>query len=299
MPTFALASQKVATPHLVLMKDAPVVRYAGGIPGYRATKPVSGRKLDPTATAVRQYVSYLRDQHANALTAIGAQQESLVHSYVYVINGFAAGLTKAQAMALAKWPDVLWVAPDELRQLNTDASPNFLELSEDEGAWVLGYDGTGVVVGVIDSGVWPEHPSFLDDGSFPPPPVTPIDIPRYPACDFGNATWNPDDAPFDCNNKLIGAREYLDLYKRFVGLEREEYNSARDDDGHGTHTASTAAGNGEVEATIFDIPRGIVSGMAPRAHVMVYKACGRDGCYTGDTAAAMDQSVADGVDVIN
>ena len=84
-----------------------------------------------------------------------------------------------------------------------------------------------------------------------------------------------------------------------TGLDPAEFDSARDDDGHGTHTASTAAGNAGVAAQMMGIPRGTVSGIAPRAHVVAYKALGALGGYTSDLAAAIDQAVADGVDVIN
>ncbi len=153
------------------------------------------------------------------------------------------------------------------------------------------------MVGIIDSGIWPEHPSFADDGSYPPPPVV-LDDSR-PTCEFGNTAHNPNDAPFTCNNKLIGARQMLDTYRALIGAAPYEYDSARDDNGHGTHTASTAAGNAGVEASIYGIPRGTISGIAPRAHVIAYKGLGDLGGFTSDLAAAIDQAVADGVDVIN
>jgi subtilisin family serine protease len=91
----------------------------------------------------------------------------------------------------------------------------------------------------------------------------------------------------------------LGTYRDVVALEPDEYDSARDDDGHGTHTASTAAGNAGVRARIFGIDRGRISGIAPRAQVIAYKALGNLGGFDSDLAAAIDQAVADGVDVIN
>ena len=88
-------------------------------------------------------------------------------------------------------------------------------------------------------------------------------------------------------------------YDAVIGLLPDEFPSARDDNGHGTHTASTAAGNGRVDASIFGVPRGRVSGIAPRAHVAAYKVCGIEGCYTSDSAAAVQQAILDGVNVIN
>ena len=285
--------------YVVVLKGASVLQYTGGMPGYPSTRPAAGQKIDPSDSNVRKYAQFLTDQHTRVLAKVGASAKSKVYSYVYLMDGFSALMTQAQAAALAKQPQVLWVARDRLSQLTTDASPDFLELTDEDGAWENGYDGTGVVVGIIDTGIWPEHPSFQDDDSYPVPPVTPIDIPHYPACDFGNTSWNSNDVDYECDNKLIGARTYLDTYKRIVGLERDEYDSARDNEGHGTHTAATAAGNAEVESLIFEVNRGEASGMAPRAHLIAYKACAEQGCFNSDTAAAIDQGVADGVDVFN
>jgi hypothetical protein len=142
-----------------------------------------------------------------------------------------------------------------------------------------------------------QPPSFADDGTYGLPPVT-LDDSR-PVCEFGNSTHNPDDVPFTCNNKLIGARQILDTYRTITGASPTEYDSARDDNGHGTHTASTAGGNDGVEASIYGISRGTVSGIAPRARIIAYKGLGDLGGFTSDLAAAIDQAVADGVDVIN
>jgi subtilisin family serine protease len=182
---------------------------------------------------------------------------------------------------------------DQLLHPHTDSSPGFLGLTARGGAYDSGYTGEGVVVGVIDTGIWPEHPSFADDGSYSAPPTGSL------PCEFGNKAHNPNDAAFTCNNKLIGAYKMLDTYSAVEGLEPSEFDSARDDDGHGTHTASTAAGNAGVEATLYDLPVATISGIAPRAHIIAYKACGNQGCFSSDTAAAIDQAVEDGVDVIN
>ena len=178
--------------------------------------------------------------------------------------------------------------------LDTDRSPQFIGADVIWRALAanpsLGDGGQGVIVGVIDTGIWPEHPSFADDGSYPPPP------PRWHG---GCELPNDGSAPIVCNNKLIGARESLETYKAMIGLDPGEFDSARDNDGHGTHTASTAAGNAGVAATIFGQPRGTISGIAPRAYVAAYKGLGNSGGFGADLLAAIDQAVADGVDVIN
>jgi subtilisin family serine protease len=281
--------------YLVFMADTPVATYQGGVAGIAGTSPGEGAKVNARSANVNEYVQYLIQSHDSALSGVGADQGDKVYDYTFALNGFAARLTRDQAEAIQKQPGVVYVRPDELRHITTDSSPGFLGLTGRDGPWAKGITGEGVVVGIIDTGIWPEHPSFADDGSYGPPPGS-VTVDE---CNFGNTAFNPNDAPFTCNNKLLGARQFLDTYKFVFGLTPDEYDSARDDDGHGTHTASTAAGNGGVKASIFGIRRGTISGMAPRARVIAYRACALQGCFTSDTSAAIDQAVEDGVDVIN
>lgn len=247
-----------------------------------------------TPAAEAQAEELVEGQDA-ALNETGIGDEEKVNEYTVALNGFSALLSQEEAEALAARKDVALVVPDELQQVQTDASPEFLGLSGRGEAWASGVTGEGVVVGVIDTGIWPEHPSFADDGSYAAPPAPSDNLP----CEFGNLAHNRFDAPFICNNKLIGARQMLSTYRMLIGAEADEFDSARDDDGHGTHTTSTAAGNGDVEATIYGRDQGTISGIAPRAHVVAYKGLGNDGGFTSDLAAAINQAVADGVDVIN
>ncbi len=281
--------------YAVLMAMDPVVAYQGDVAGLAATSAAKGDTINFQSAAVEAYTSFLAQSHATTMAQAGVDASALVYNYFFALNGFAAVMTPAQAAQVAKQPGVVSVHEAQLRQKTTDASPTFLGLNVYRGPWYKGITGKGVVVGVIDTGIWPEHPSFADDGKYKAPPADSAGIP----CEFGNTAHNPNDAPFTCNNKLIGAREVLDTYKLLTGLDPEEFDSARDDDGHGTHTASTAAGNAGVAAQMLGIPRGTISGIAPRAHVVAYKALGALGGYTSDLAAAIDQAVADGVDVIN
>ncbi len=285
--------------YVVVMALDPVVAYEGDVAGYKATKPEAGEKINPNSARVKRYERFLKASHNKSLREAGASVGQKVNDYTVALNGYSALLTEDQVKAIESQKGVVLVLKDEMRYAQTDSSPAFLGLTAPSGAWQTGYDGKGVVVGVIDTGIWPEHPSFADDGSFSVPPVTIEDIPGHPGCDFGNSAHNPDDAPFTCNNKLIGARQMLSTYRAIIGADSDEYDSARDDDGHGTHTASTSAGNAGVEASIYGISRGTISGLAPRAHVVAYKGLGNLGGFTSDLAAAIDQAVADGVDVIN
>jgi subtilisin family serine protease len=354
----ATRAQNSTDVYIVRLRGNPVVAYGGEL-GMPATKPEKGRKIDPADAKVRQYVEYLTSVQDSIVAAVGAEK---VYNYRYTFNGFAARMTADQAAALEGMPEVVRVWKDELLQPQTDSTPAFLGLSGRDGVWnTEGLLGENVVVGMIDTGIWPEHPSFADTGCdddtpggrpWPwggwhnkhrrcgpyryDPSVRPRQLDaeqrkaaRYGAppesftasgCDFGNGSFNPADAPFECNGKLVAARYYAGGFSTpgttnpdgsggdGAGLIPSEYLSARDQDGHGSHTSSTAAGNLYVPASIEGEYLGRVSGMAPRARIATYKVCWNGttppagyehGCYSSDSMAAIDQAVADGVDVIN
>lgn len=295
--------------YIVVMKGQPAAGYTGGIAGLRPTKPAEGEKLDRRDVDVRRYAAHLDGQHQQALTAAGVPRSALLASYRYAANGFSATLSADEAAALAALPQVRLVVPDVIRTVDRapQAAPKpsatsaaFLGLTAKKGAYASGLNGEGVIVGVIDTGIWPEHPS-LSPAGFGPAPATWAGS----GCDFGNSAFNPNDAPFACNNKLLAAKRYGRAFEATFGggLAAGSYFSARDEDGHGTHTATTAAGNANVAASILGSDFGTVTGIAPRARVSVYKACWESvagsGCSGADTAAAIDDAVADGVDVIN
>ena len=272
---------------IVKLTDAPLVTRA------------NADGLDVQSAESQAYLGYLAAQQEGFISVAKASLSDMrvIHRYDVVLGGVSMLVPASQVEQLSKLPGVKAVYLDELMQVDTDASPEFI------GAkffWsrVGGKQdaGEGVVVGVLDTGIWPEHPSFADPdpwgNDYPAPPGT------Y-GCDFGDTDYNPNDALFDCNNKLVGAYDFLNTYKAYVGLLPGEFDSARDADGHGTHTSSTAAGNYGVEANMLGVPRGIVSGIAPRAHVVMYKVCGEEGCYNSDSAAAVQQAILDGVDVLN
>ena len=288
------SAQEKAKSYIILLANDPIASYNGELAGYAATEPTGGEKVEPNSAEVRKYENFLKDKHNKSLQEARVSPSAKVHDYTFALNGYSAILTDSQAEAVKAQKDVVLVLEDQMRYPQTDSSPEFLGLTVRGGAYDSGYTGEGVVVGVIDTGIWPEHPSFADDGSYPPLP----DYAGLP-CEFGNTAWNPNDVPFTCNNKLLGARQVLDTYRYYIGADPDEFDSARDDEGHGTHTASTAAGNAGVEASMYGMPVATISGIAPRARVIAYKALGNQGGFSSDLAAAIDQAVADGVDVIN
>ncbi|MBA0774838.1 hypothetical protein Gotri_010019 [Gossypium trilobum] len=215
----------------------------------------------------------------------------LLYTYERVINGFSARLTAAQADKLRGLPGILSVIPDQVRQIHTTRTPHFLGLSDGVGLWQNSYYGDGVIIGVLDTGIWPERPSFTDSG------LSPVPDTWKGICETG-----PDFPASACNRKVIGARAFYKGYQSHLGHsidETKESKSPRDTEGHGTHTASTAAGSVVSNASLFGFARGEARGMASKARIAAYKICWSFGCFDSDILAAMDQATADGVDVIS
>lgn len=289
--------------YMVCMAEDPVTAYDGSIAGFRATKPKKNKKLDPNSPAVRAYGDYLIGKHDAALNKAGGGKK--LYSYKYVLNGFAAELDKSQLDSLRNELGVVSVTPDQLMKPDTISTPAMLKL--EAGIWDelggTGNAGEDVIVGIIDSGVWPENPSFSDrSGSDDNNGISYQQIPGW----NGKCTPGESFPASDCNQKLIGAQWFNSAAGGDAAIKElfpYEYASARDADGHGSHTASTAAGNSGVDAVINGNPVGTVSGVAPRARIAIYKVCwgrgGEGGCSGVDSIAAIDQAVADGVDVIN
>ena len=308
------AGQAAATNgvYIVQMADPPVVAYAGGVRGYKATKPAVGRKINPLATDVVRYASLLKSRHGRALGAVGGKK---LYDYVYSFNGFAAKLTSTQAAKLARRAGIVAVTPDQLHEADTSSTPSFLGLDAPGGLWSMlggpGKAGEGIIIGVVDTGIWPESLSFSDrvDASGAPSssPTAKRVFQQIPGW-HGKCVPGEAFVATKCNQKLIGARYFNAAWGGNAGIDAQrpwEFNSARDYNGHGTHTSSTAGGNRGVAATGPAAVFGKISGMAPRARVAMYKALWslEDGSqasgYTSDLVAATDRAVADGVDVIN
>lgn len=214
-----------------------------------------------------------------------------MYSYDRAARGFSARLTSGQAGQLSRVPGVVSVIPDRVRQLHTTHTPTFLGLENSFGIWPNSDYADNVIVGVLDTGIWPERPSFSDKG------LSPVPSGWKGKCESG-----PDFPATSCNRKIIGARLFYKGYEADRGSpmdESKESKSPRDTEGHGTHTASTAAGSVVANASFYQYAKGEARGMAVKARIAAYKICWKTGCFDSDILAAMDQAVADGVHVIS
>ncbi|OAY59915.1 subtilisin-like protease 3 [Manihot esculenta] len=208
------------------------------------------------------------------VNTFSSDQQRMVHSYHHVVTGFAAKLTPEDVRAMEKKEGFVSARPRRMVPLHTTHTPSFLGLQPNSGIWNSSFYGEGVIIGLIDSGITPDHPSFSGEG-MPPPPAK-----WKGKCEF-NGTL--------CNNKLIGARNFA-----------TDSNNTLDEFRHGTHTASTAAGSPVPGASYFGQFNGTAIGMAPLAHLAMYKVSGR-ASEAGDSEilAAMDAAIEDGVDVLS
>ena len=291
--------------YIVRLADAPVVAYEGGIAGLKATAPTKkGEKINPDSPDVVKYAAYLDSRHDAVLNSVGGAKK--LYDYRYSLNGFAAKLSAAQAEALKSSPEVISVEKDAIGHIETATTPSFLGLTAPGGLWDQlggkGHAGEDVIIGVVDTGIWPEHPSFSDrTGANENGVEGKLSYQQIPGW-HGKCTPGEAFNASDCNQKLIGA-QYFNAGFGVDGIADRDFLSPRDYNGHGSHTSSTAGGNSDVAATGAASLFGTISGMAPRARIAMYKVCWEDagdgGCANSDSVAAIDTAVADGVDVIN
>ncbi|KAF6166039.1 hypothetical protein GIB67_012936 [Kingdonia uniflora] len=241
----------------------PYIVYMGGVPKVARTAAVD---------------------HHNRLLGMaigneGVAKQSLIHSYGKSFNAFAARLLPHEANLLKNMEGVVSVFPSMKKKLHTSRSWDFL------GMPALGKRNhkvqSNMIVGLLDTGIYTGSPSFNDKGYGPPPPKW-----RGTCAKGINFTG--------CNNKVIGARYY-----RLEAHYSYDVMTPADIEGHGTHTASTAAGIPVEEANFYNLAKGTARGGVPSARIAMYKVCWIDGCHDMDILAAFDDAIDDGVDVIS
>ncbi|WP_018981427.1 S8 family serine peptidase [Salinimonas chungwhensis] len=289
--------------YIVQLRDKAGVTYAADIGELVPSNKVAagkGNQYNAKSQKLVDYTNKLKSRQQAIANSAG--DVDVIHNYVHTFNGFSAKLSDDQVEALRNNPDVVGVWEDELLKVDTANTPEFLGLTEGQGQHVSGIKGEDVIVGILDTGITPENPSFSGEGYSDPSTLE----------DWSGVCDPGEDDTFSCNNKVIGAQYFGDGFAAVYPIQTElgEFIGPRDADGHGSHTAGTAAGNEGVPAMKSGGELGVMSGIAPRARIAAYKVCwnsdyttpdGEDqaGCFPSDTMAAIDQATADGVDVIN
>lgn len=283
--------------YIATVEGEPVTTYRGGVDGFEATavESDSDEKIDVTREFVTSYSHHLEKKHDMLLAMLFDQGTyKKLYSYRHLINGFAAHISPEQAETLRRAPGVKSVERDwKVRKLTTH-TPQFLGLPT--GVWPTGggFDRAGedIVIGFVDSGIYPHHPCFATHNTEPYGPV-----PKY----RGKCEVDPDTKRKFCNGKIIGAQHFAEAAKAAGAFNPAiDFASPLDGDGHGSHTAAIAAGNNGVPVRMHGYEFGKASGMAPRARIAVYKALYRlFGGFVADVVAAIDQAVHDGVDILS
>ncbi|KAF3959617.1 hypothetical protein ACB098_10G058800 [Castanea mollissima] len=212
------------------------------------------------------------------LGSTSTAKESLIYSYGKSFNGFAAKLTDEEVTKFSEMEGVISVLPNHMLKLHTTRSWDFMGFPS---IGKLGSPQEGdIIIGLLDTGIWPESDSFNDEGLSSPP-----------------SKWKGkcQGANFTCNNKIIGAR-YYNSHRKY---DITDIKSPRDSEGHGTHTSSIAAGREVAGASYFGLAEGTARGGVPGARIAMYKVCWSSECYSADILAAFDDAIADGVDIIS
>jgi subtilisin family serine protease len=308
--------------YIVGFAGKPLATYSGGVKGFHATRPVKGARINTHTFNANRYSHYLANRQHTVLNRSGIVSKP-VYRFTTVLNGVALELTAQQASKLRGAPGVTMVEKNRIVTIQTGSKPDaapgpldgppgppdsgpqpptpvFLGLTGQHGVWKkqfgnAGHAGKGVIIGDIDTGFWPENPSFAAFKGKGP------DAGKIKKKFHGTCVTTGED-PVTCNNKVIGARFY-----NASGADTanpNEHSSPRDYDGHGSHTASTAAGQ-PVQATINGSDAGPLEGMAPGARLSIYKVLYENAANNSasggsvDIDAAVEDAVNDGVDVIN
>ncbi|KAK6269421.1 PREDICTED: subtilisin-like protease SBT5.4 [Theobroma cacao] len=253
--------------------------------------------IEPTAADLHQATNSHYDLLGSLVGSTDIAKEKIFYSYTQNINGFAAVLDEEEAAEIAKHPEVVSVFLNKGRKLHTTRSWDFLGLENDgvihsSSIWKKSRFGGDTIIGNLDTGVWPESKSFSDEGMGP-----------IPSRWKGSCQNDPDDG-VHCNRKLIGAKYFNKGYAAVLdGKLNATLETARDNQGHGTHTLSTAGGSFVPGANVLGFGNGTAKGGSPKARVAAYKVCWPpiDGneCFDADILAAFDAAISDGVDVLS
>ncbi|CAK9137267.1 unnamed protein product [Ilex paraguariensis] len=275
--------------YLVLVEGEPVAFH------HSSVSTEEGRKPDPSSEVSKAHAKHLVDSHDKLLgSTLDKGSYNKLYSFKHIVNGFAVHTTPSQAEKMKNATGVKLVERDRRAKIMTSYTPEFLGLPE--GAWTEeGGErnaGEGIVIGFVDTGINPVHPSFCYD------PTNPF---QSNLSHFSGACEDGPRFPWSsCNGKIVSARFFSAGAQAVATLNASvDFLSPFDAVGHGSHVASTAAGNYGVPVVVDGFCYGRASGMAPRARIAVYKAIYPSLGTLADVVAAIDQAVLDGVDILS
>ncbi|KAJ1431399.1 Peptidase S8/S53 domain [Sesbania bispinosa] len=238
------------------------------------------------------YSSKVKSVLSTSVEADMKNEERIIYTYQNAFHGVAAKLSEEEAEKLESEEGVVAIFPETKYELHTTRSPTFLGLepAHSTNIWSENLAGHDVIVGVVDTGIWPESESFNDEG------MKPVPAHWKGACEIGR-----NFTKHHCNKKIVGARMFFHGYEAAIGKidEQNDSLSPRDEDGHGTHTAATVAGSPVHGANLLGYAYGTARGMAPGARLASYKVCWIDGCFSSDIVSGIDRAIADGVNILS
>ena len=298
--------------YIVELQDPPLAAYRrqilnalaadkGHVPTLSSGTKSPRSKLDVRSPDALVYLEYIADRQREFKSELNlklGRSVQAVHQYRIASNGLALDLSPAEAEILAASPLIKSIEPDTRSQLQTFAGPQWIG-AEELWTGIAGFEekrGEGIVVGVLDSGINWDHPSFGNPAIDGYAHVNP----------FGSYLGLCNDllSGAQCNDKLVGIYDFVEDDPSTPDVVEENTNG-KDNDGHGSLTAGISAGNSV--STFYNGYNVQPSGVAPRANLVSYRVCfigepeGPDsgGCAGSAILAAIDQAIADGVDVIN
>nr|WP_283106337.1 S8 family serine peptidase [Shewanella submarina] len=298
--------------YIVRMSESPVALYEGGVEGYAATATAkSGQKLDVSSHNVKTYRNYLKSSQNNVLKT--AQEVvgnlNVKQQTTLAFNGLVIEMTQEQAKKLASVPGIAHIYRETLRRPTTDSGPAIIKAPAIWNGDIDGVQsrGEGMIVGIIDTGINTDHPSFADIGGDGYDHTNP----------WGPGVYSGDcveDFPELCNDKLIGVHSWPEITDEYADYDPDVPANGEDHNGHGSHTAGTSAGNVLINQNVPDVDNkdsGVifehVSGVAPHANIVSYQVCypGEDdairfaGCLPSLTVLAVEHAIESGVDALN
>jgi len=329
--------------YIVQLVQQPVATYQGSISGFAATAPSinsvskSSEKINIRGNATSSYVNFLEGKQQQVMTSIArvtGSKNTVLQSYKYGFNGLSLKLTQQQANEVSQLSGVRAVTRSIIQKLQTDVGPEHIgarEIWAGTATESVKYSGAGIIVGIIDTGINSDHPSFSAQGDDGIAIVNPLGSGNY----VGDCQI--EEFAGMCNDKLIGIHSYTEITDSYgdpafksqgwwAEWERARPANGEDYNGHGSHTASTVAGNilynvpyqlaqvvsgdeqspNEITGRNTDLVFPQVSGVAPHANIIAYQVCWAgggnapySGCPQDVTLKAIDDAIADGVDVIN